>query len=439
MVDKPAYLTLQSEERTHKIWMGSADYQINFNEGKSSFIVYSAFQATNRNHYTGTFPDDVLEIQEHIENPPYGISDNTTIQGGFQYNHEFSDFFNTKNVFTVGSEYISDKVFDNIPAYNYLVNQHTKNFGTFVQSDWDFAKNFNLLSGIRVDQHNFLDRLVFNPRVALLYKLKTNTQFRVSYGTGFRAPQAFDTDLHLSFAGGGVSRVQLSKDLKEETSESFSASVNYDKSTEKWIAGFTFEGFYTNLKDVFVNENIGEDENGKIFEKINGQGAAVKGLTLELRANFNKKIQLETGFTIQRSEFERAVTNIDGIAPTRNYLRTPNEYGFANLTFTPNSNWNINLNYVYTGPMEIAHFKGAENFQTDAVVNTKSFSELNSKIAYNFHVHKFETNFEVYGGVKNMANNFQNDFDKGKNRDSNYVYGPSMPLTYFIGLKISSN
>jgi outer membrane receptor for ferrienterochelin and colicins len=38
-----------------------------------------------------------------------------------------------------------------------------------------------------------------------------------------------------------------------------------------------------------------------------------------------------------------------------------------------------------------------------------------------------------------MANNFQNDFDKGKNRDSNYVYGPSMPLTYFIGLKISSN
>lgn len=440
MVEKPAYQTQQSEERTHKIWMGSADYQINFNEDKSSFIVYSAFQKTKRNHYTGLFPDDVTEIPDFLANPPYGVSDNTTIQGGFQYNHEFSDFFNTKNVFTVGSEYISDKVFDNIPSYNFLVDQHTKNLGAFLQSDWDFAKNFNLLSGIRMDQHNFLNRLIFSPRVALLYKLKTNTQFRVSYGTGFRAPQAFDTDLHIAFAGGGVSRVQLAENLKEERSESFSASVNYDKTSEKWVAGFTLEGFYTKLKDVFVNENIGQDEFGEIFRKSNGQGSAVSGITLELRANFNRKVQLETGFTVQNSRYDSTVINIEGLAPSRNYLRTPNDYGFANLTFTPNKNWNINLNYVYTGTMEVAHFKGAENFNTnDVIVNTKSFSELNSKVAYNFHVHKFETNFEIYGGIKNMANTYQNDFDKGKNRDSNYIYGPSMPITYFIGLKIFPN
>ncbi len=35
MVDKPAYLTQQSEERTHNVWMGSLDYQINFNEDNS--------------------------------------------------------------------------------------------------------------------------------------------------------------------------------------------------------------------------------------------------------------------------------------------------------------------------------------------------------------------------------------------------------------------
>jgi outer membrane receptor for ferrienterochelin and colicins len=46
-------------------------------------------------------------------------------------------------------------------------------------------------------------------------------------------------------------------------------------------------------------------------------------------------------------------------------------------------------------------------------------------------------NFELYGGQKNILNQYQSDFDIGKNRDSNYIYGPSLPRTIFIGLKIS--
>ncbi|HQV66551.1 MAG TPA: TonB-dependent receptor [Saprospiraceae bacterium] len=438
MVDKSAYLTQQSEERTHKIWMGSADYQINFNDDRSSFIVYSAFQNTSRNHYTGIFPDAQIDIQNHLENPPYGTSNTTTLQGGFQFNHEISNFLKGKNVMTFGSEYISDKVFDNIPSYRYLVDQHTKDWGMFLQSDWNFVKNFNLLSGVRLDKHNLLNKVIVSPRLALLYKFRNNTQFRLSYGTGFRAPQAFDTDLHIAFAGGGVSRVQLSPDLNEERSQSLSTSVNYDKASDKWIAGFTVEGFYTHLRNVFVLTHIGEDNFGKIFEKQNGQGATVAGFTTEFRANYNKKIQLETGFTIQKSEFEIPVHYIQDVTPTKSFLRTPNDYGFANLSFTPNKKWNLNLNYVYTGKMQLAHFGGADNFSTDKMVDTKSFSELNSKISYTFHVHKFENDIEIYGGIKNILNDYQSDFDQGKNRDSNYIYGPNMPRTFFIGLKIKT-
>lgn len=438
MVDKSAYLTQQSEERTHKIWMGSADYQINFNQEKTSLILYSAFQNTKRNHYTGVFPDSVLDIQNHIENPPYGTSNTTTLQGGFQINHEISNFFKHRNVLTFGSEYVSDKVFDKIPSYNYLVDQHTKDWGTFLQSDWDFLENFNLLSGVRLDKHSLLDKLIFSPRIALLYKLKTNTQFRLSYGTGFRAPQAFDTDLHIAFAGGGVSRVQLDPNLKEERSQSISTSVNYDKANEKWIAGYTLEGFYTKLNNAFVLEHIGQDQYGEIFEKRNGQGASVNGITLELRANYNKKIQLETGFTLQKSEFENTVEYIQGVATTKTFLRTPNDYGFANLSITPNKKWNINLNYVYTGKMKLVHFGGADNFPADKMVETNAFSELNSKVSYTIHLHKFENDIEFYGGVKNIFNAYQSDFDKGKNRDSNYIYGPNMPRTIFIGIKIKT-
>lgn len=42
MVDKPAYLAKQSEERTHNILMGSADYTIGFNDNKNSISFFMA-------------------------------------------------------------------------------------------------------------------------------------------------------------------------------------------------------------------------------------------------------------------------------------------------------------------------------------------------------------------------------------------------------------
>lgn len=438
MVEKPAYLTQQSEERKHKIWMSSIDYQINFKDGKSSLISYGGWQNTNRTHYTGIFPDQADEIQNHLENPPYGISQAQTLQAGMQFNYRVESFLKGSNIFTFGSEYVSDKITDEIKSYQYFINQHTKNLGSFLQSDWEIIPNLNLLSGIRIDVHNLMSQAILSPRFALMYKHKENTQFRLSYGTGFRAPQAFDTDLHIAFAGGGVSRVIYDPNLKEERSQSWSASVNYDRATEKFIAGFTFEGFYTHLNDAFVLENIGTDAFGEIFEKTNGSSATVKGITLELRANYNRKMQLETGFTFQTAQFAQPVQYLENTTPAKDFLRTPKQYGFANLTMNFSERLKMNLNYVFTGSMEVAHFAGAINQPTDGFIKTKSFSEVNSKIVYTIPSKKFDMNFEIYGGLKNIFNQYQSDFDSGKNRDSNYVYGPALPRTIFFGLKISS-
>ncbi len=439
MTEKPAYLTLQSEERNHDIWLGSADYQINFNEDNSSFIAYGAFQHTYRTHYTGVFPDEAADIQSHIENPPYGTSKNITSQGGIQLNHRLNDFLGGKNVLTMGTEYISDEILDNIPAYRYLIDQTSKDWGTFFQSDWEILPSLNLLSGVRADKHNLVDGLLFSPRASVLYKLKGTTQIRLGYGTGFRAPQAFDTDLHIAFAGGGVSRVQLDKNLRQERSQSWSASVNYDKTSEKYIAGFTVESFYTRLDDAFVLENTGQDNFGEIFTKRNGSAATVQGITLEGRANYNKVIQIESGFTIQSSKFGDAVKYIDEAEPIKEFVRTPNTYGFANVNLSPNKKWAINLNYIYTGSMKVVHFGGAENFSENVISTSKPFSEFSARAAYTIHLHnKFGSDVELFGGVKNLFNAYQNDFDKGKNRDSNYVYGPGLPRTFFIGIKIKA-
>ena len=435
MVSKVAYLSQQSEERTTNVWMGSADYQINFNDDNSSLITYAAWQNTKRKHYTGIYPEEESEIQAHLETPPYGASNVSTLQGGFQLNHKIDDRISGTNTFTLGTEYVYDEVFDKIGTYNYLIDQTTRNFGAFLQSDWELSPSFSLLSGVRMDQHNLIDHLVFNPRLSLLYKYKTNTQFRLSYGTGFRAPQAFDTDLHIAFAGGGISRVLLSPDLAPERSKSYSASINYDKPMEHYIAGFTIEGFYTRLNDAFFLQPIGQDAFGALFEKQNGQGATVKGVTLEVRANFDKKIQLETGFTLQSSSFDHKIEYIDGIEGIKKFARTPNDYGYAMVSFRPNKKFNANFNYVYTGKMIIPHFGGAPNQLTDEMYTSDPFSELSTKIGYTIEFEKIQSNVEFYSGIKNIFNAYQSNFDIGKNRDSNFVFGPSLPRTFYIGMK----
>jgi outer membrane receptor for ferrienterochelin and colicins len=438
MVKEPAHMAQQSEERTHYVLMGGLDYQINFNEDNSSFIAYLAGQKTTRDHYTGIIPDAPEDILVHITDPPYGYTYNLTAQVGTQVNHRLNDFLGGTNVLTGGAEYVYDDILDTIRAYNYAVVQTTGNFGAFLQSDWEIRKGFTLLTGLRADKHNLVDRVIFSPRISLLYKLKTFTQFRLTWGTGFRAPQAFDSDMHIAFAGGGVSRIYLSDDLVEERSTSLSGSVNYDKATEKFIVGFTLEGFYTKLNDAFYLHPVGQDEYGNVYEKRNGSGAAVQGGTLELRGNYSKKIQLEAGYTLQTSLYDEPVEYIEGEDPKREFLRSPNQYGYLTFSVTPGDRFNASLNGVYTGPMELVHYAGAPEQSIDEYVTSNAFFEFGVKLGYTFKFEVLDSGLELFGGVKNLTNAYQNDFDTGKNRDSGYIYGPALPRTFFIGLRLHS-
>tara|TARA_B100001741_G_scaffold313204_1_gene318536 strand:- start:8709 stop:11012 length:2304 start_codon:yes stop_codon:yes gene_type:complete len=438
MIDGSAHFSMQAEERVHDVLLANLDYQINFNDGTSSFITYLASQQTQREHYTGIRPDTAtVEDIDHLSNPPYGVSLNTTSQFGFQLNHKYENFLGS-NVFTVGSEYTTDNIMDEISAYNYLVDQKMKTIGVFLQSDWDLTERINLLSGSRLDKHSLLDKMVISPRVSLLYKLQKNTQFRMSYSTGFRAPQAFDTDLHIAFAGGGISRIELADDLKEERSKSLSSSINYDKASSHYIYGFTLEGFHTRLDDAFYQDPDGEDEFGEVFVKRNGDGANVKGVTVEFRVNYDKKIQIESGFTIQKSLYENPVSYSDELGSKRSFLRTPNNYGYATIDYTPSDKFRLSTNLVHTGTMDLVHMGGAPEQQNDEYKTSDVFNAIGVKATYVQKMKKVAVSLEYSLGVKNLTNDYQSDFDSGKERDSNYIYGPSVPRTFYVGFVMKS-
>ena len=432
----PAYIANQAEERRHNIFLGNIDYELYFNNYNSSLISYFAYQNTDREHYTGIKPEpNTNEYNNFLLNPPYGNSDVETINTGFQLNHTLGKKY-SNNILSLGIDLLYDKVFDQIPSYNYLINQVSKDIGVFLQSDWEINEKVILLTGIRTDFHNYIDKSIFSPRASILYKYDKRLQFRLGYGTGFRAPQALDTDLHIAFSGGGISRVILSPELIEETSKSYNFSVNYDKGQENLIAGFTIDLFYNILDNSFILQPIGEDEIGEIFEKQNGQGAMVKGMNLETRINFDNKIQFEGGYTIQSSRYDNPVQYINGINGIKDFIRTPNKYGYAIFNYSENS-FSTTLNYTYTGSMKIPHFAGSINQIIDEVIDSESFHNFSLKMSY---THQIKTNsLDTYIGIKNIFNNYQNDFDIGKNRDSNYTYGPVLPKSLYLGFKYSLN
>ena len=436
MVNLPPHLAAQSEERTHRVLLGNADYQVNFNRDNSSFISYLAGQQTLRQHYTGIQPDDPVALQIHLEDPPYGSSETTTFQGGMQLNHRIIGLAGISHVFTLGAEYVQDDVQDEIGAYSYLIDQFTHNLGMFTQTDWLITPSINVLAGVRLDYHNLVKKPVASPRISLLYRLRNTTQFRFTYGTGFRAPQAFDSDLHIAFAGGGVSRISLDPNLVQERSQSVSGSVNLDHAEEHWVAGLTAEGFYTRLSNAFYLEPAGEDQFGQRFVKRNGSGSRVQGFNLELRANYDQIVQVEAGFTLQTSRYDSAVNYAEELDSRREFLRTPNRYGYALLTLLPKGSWTSSLNLVYTGRMTLVHLSGSPEQSTNEFIQTDSFFDLNLKTGYTFSLPSTGHNLELFAGIRNMTNAYQNDFDTGKNRDSNYVYGPGLPRTIYMGIKL---
>lgn len=212
--------------------------------------------------------------------------------------------------------------------------------------------------------------------------------------------------------------------------------MDFNKASEQMIYGFTLDGFYTRLYDAFVLEEIGTDENGnQLLLRKNGGNSTVMGATLEGRLNFDQRFQLETGITLQQSRYDEPVAWSSEIAGTREYLRTPGTYGYYMLTLLPQSRFTASFFGVLTGPMQVPHFGGAPGVAEDVLYTSPTFVENNVKLAYRFTIRGIGKDLQLSAGVQNMLNAYQRDFDTSQYRDSNYVYGPARPRTFFFGLK----
>lgn len=419
-----------AEQTRHIINSGGASYDRYWRDGKHKMSLYGSIQHVDRKSYYGA--------QQDMD--AYGKTDDLTWVVGGMYVGNISNCLFAPATFTGGFEYQDNSLHDVMLGYNRDMKQDVRIAGTFIQNEWRMRK-LTMLLGLRMDKHNLIDKLIFSPRINFLYKPIDNLQARVTYSTGFRAPQAYDEDLHVTAVGGEGVQIRIADGLREERSNSFSGSFDWSFNLGHWQANLLAEGFFTDLRHVFTLTDIGEDDNGNLIrERRNGHGARVYGANIDARIAHGRDAQFQLGFTAQRSRYTRDVVWRDALEDgspeltTRKMMRTPDYYGYFTFTSAPTKNFDFSLSGTYTGKMIVPHMAGY--IEEDRMETTPDFFDLNLKLNYTFVLNN-HIKLQLNGGVQNIFNSFQKDLDKGEYRDAGYFYGPTQPRTYFLGFKIA--
>ncbi|MCT4602028.1 MAG: TonB-dependent receptor [Marinifilum sp.] len=440
----PAHMADIAEQLEHKITTTAVSYDQFFRE-EDKLSLYISGQKVDRASYYG--------VERSLAD--YGQTDDFTYNAGAQYN---AKFMNSSLVFGIENTHSSlddeklgyyDKEKD-IYTENTTVSDQTSNtVGAFAQYTYQFEK-LKLSFGGRFDHYSIKNKTedadhalsdksgnVFSPRVNVLYDIMPELQFRVSYSQGYRAPQIFDEDLHIEASQARRVIHKNSENLKKETSHSYMSSLDYNTRIGDVKVGFLVEGFYTQLNDAFVKESSEPDENNVVIRlrKNAEDGASVYGINTELNILPSRDVSIVAGFTTQRSEYEKPQE-----FGTKNFLRTPNNYGFITLDWDFAGNWCLNATGNYTGKMYVPYYGNTildpEEQLEGELRESSSFFDLGAKIEYTTQLNGASVKF--WGGVKNIFNSYQDDFDKGEDRDPGYIYGPGNPRIVSFGIKIGN-
>jgi outer membrane receptor for ferrienterochelin and colicins len=445
-----------TEQVAHQIIGTNLSWESYSKNLRHKYAIYAAGQWIRRQSYYGgggrVIPaGDTLTAADLLAINAYGNSNDASFNKGFQYTYSNGERW----MLIAGIEYQWNRVNDQMPGYSRSIRQTVGTIGSYMQVEWKPIEKLTILAGGRMDRISilgnydlkdakFLNDRTMNmwvPRLSAMYQLHTYGKLRASFAQGYRAPQAFDEDLHIETVGGAARFIQLDPSLSPERSNSFTLSYNYSRSKGKNQMSWVVEAFHTRLDNPFILSGQEELPNGvAVITKRNGEGAIVQGMNLEFNLALGKSWVIQTGATLQSAKYveeEEIWSPSDPTDPTpavftTQILRNPRQYGYFTVTYQAGKKWSISSSALFTGTMIVPHVIDPDTEQT-VLKNTPAFFDKSFKATYQL-LNQPGYRLDVMAGVQNLFQSFQRDFDTGPLRDAGYVYGPMRPRTVFIGL-----
>ncbi|MDE6098180.1 MAG: TonB-dependent receptor [Muribaculaceae bacterium] len=422
------HMAMIAEQTDHHIHAGEATYDLWLRDHRDHLSIFAATQNTRRQSYYGSDMDP----------DAYGRTSDVVITAGSQWTHPIDRFMFMPAELVAGVEYSFNRLRDVTLGYNHDSKQCVRIYSAYLQNEWR-DERWGFLVGARVDKHSMIRNAIVSPRVNIRFNPSKNVNFRASYSTGFRSPQAYDEDFHVAIVGGERVITVLDPNLKQESSQSVSLSADLYHRFGNVQTNLLVEGFFTDLRDVFALRQLeGTDAMGNaVLERYNGSGARVMGINLEAKAFFSSHFDMQGGVTVQSSRYKQPEQWSDNpdVPAEKRMFRTPDIYGYLTANWEITHHLTATLNATGTGPMTVQHMAGSGT-DIDLAVRTQSFFDASVKFTYNFKLFN-RVNLDVSAGVSNIFNSYQNDFDLGPTRDSGYIYGPALPRCVNAGISVS--
>lgn len=192
---------------------------------------------------------------------------------------------------TLGFEYRHDpvKVQRNWDASQFYMDarDNTRNWAVYAQDEIHIRSNLILNMGARYDHYSHHGG-TFNPRLALIYRMREGTVWKALYGHAFRAPNFYE-----QFYETGI-RSAANPNLKPESTRTGELSLEHHLHSNLRLF---FAGYIYRVRALISQSS---DSLGQI-SFINAQGAHGKGVDFELETRTKSGLLGRIGYTLQRA------------------------------------------------------------------------------------------------------------------------------------------
>jgi outer membrane receptor for ferrienterochelin and colicins len=422
--------------------------QVNFNPDTDklttnawgSEINTEKFEISNKTGYV--FPDMPYQsigfqnsFQSHNQESYFGLNQYNIDQKSLYSNLLFSSIItNTKNKFTTGVNFTYDKYKEFVEVnFSKDFSRIDNSVGAFFEYDYDNLDNFQVVAGIRVDNHNRLGTFV-TPRLHIRYNPWKDAVLRTSIGRGKRAANIFAENQQL-FASSRSFSI-LNNDgklygLNPEIAWNYGLSFIQNFKLFGKDSGIVLDYYRTDFQNQAVVD-VDFSPQQVVFYNLEGKSVA-NSFQVEFNIELKKHLNFKTAYKYYDVNTDYIVGNLQKALQAKNRF-------FANLAYETHildkgQQWRFDATYNWLGKQRLPiTSSNVPQYRLDEF--GEAFGVVNAQIT-----RTFSSTFELYVGGENIGNYKQNNAIVGANDpfgayfDSSMIYGPVFGQMYYVGLR----
>jgi outer membrane receptor protein involved in Fe transport len=159
--------------------------------------------------------------------------------------------------------------------------------GIYLQDEITLRNDLLFNAGLRYD-HNDATGGIFNPRLALVYRVAAPTTLKLLYGMAYRAPNAYESFYQLLGPGGQ----KANPDLKPERIRSQELILEHYLSPDMRLTATLFRNTVSDL----ITQTFDESDGLLVFRNL--EQATARGLGMELERVWAGGTRLRTSFNL---------------------------------------------------------------------------------------------------------------------------------------------